>query len=236
MGRVKRAGWLLLGVALGASGCGSPHSDSLPGLGPTVAPPRVSAPAVTDSAHLRSMLLTSAELPPGFTRLDDGSPGNGPTPPDRSRTTPAACAKVLAPVGDQFAGASARGAVHYSDPSFASIDIDAASYPNGGAAPAFSAIQGLLGQCGAYSGTDADGTAVDYRLGGLDQPKTADASVSFQVRTTSDGMSLYSAATVAVVGGTVVQIAETAPQPIDPAALRDLTGKQVRRLQGIAGP
>ncbi|MBF6330138.1 sensor domain-containing protein [Nocardia transvalensis] len=236
MGRVKHAGWLLAGV-VACAGCGSQQQDSLPGFGPAVTPAPVSAPAVTDSAALQARLLTAADLPPGYTRLDDAAPGNGPQQPaDRSRTDPASCAKVLAPVGDQASGASARGAVHYSTPDFAGIDIDIASYPNGGAAQAFSTVQNLVRQCGKYSGTDADGTAMDYRTGGLDQPKAGDASTSFQVHTTSEGVTLYTAATVVLVGSSVVQIAESAPTPIDPATLRDLTAKQVMRLQGVLGP
>jgi hypothetical protein len=233
---MKRSAVVLAGLAVCAAGCGAQHHDSLPPLGSTVAAPPVTAPATTDSAALQALLLTAADLPPGFTQLDDAGAGNGTQPADRSRTDPAACANVLAPVGDQVPGGSAHAAVHYSDPHFAGIDIDITSYPNGAAAQAFSTVQALLHQCRSYSGTDADGTAIDYLVGGLDQPRAGDASASFQVRTTSQGMTLYSAATVAVTGSDVVQIADTAPQPIDPNTLRDLTAKQVRRLQGIAGP
>ncbi|MFF0455169.1 hypothetical protein [Nocardia africana] len=235
MGRVNRAAVVLAGVVVGVSACGQ-HDDSLPSLPATATVPPITAPAVTDSGALRARLLTPADLPPGFTQLEDASAGNGQTPPDRSRTDPAECAKVLAPVGDLYSGPSARGAVHYSSPNFASIDIDIASYADGNAAQAFAAAQKLLRDCRGYSGTDADGTSVDYRLGGLDQPKAGSASTSFQVRTTSGGMSLYSAATIAVVGSSVVQIAETSPAQVDPASLQDLTAKQVRRLEGVAGP
>ncbi|RDI65345.1 hypothetical protein DFR76_106215 [Nocardia pseudobrasiliensis] len=237
MGPVKRAGWLLAGVALCAAGCGSSQDDSLPGFGPTATAPPISAPATTDAKGLRSRLLTVADLPPGFTELEDASPGNGVQQPvDRSRTDPPACAKVLAAVSDQAPGFSARAAAHYTNTDFSSIDIDIASYPGSGAAQAFSTVQGLLRQCGKYSGTDADGTATSYRAGGLDQPRAGDASTSFQVRTTSEGMTLYSSATVAVVGSAVVQIARTTTQPVDPAALRDLTAAQIVRLQGFIGP
>ncbi|MQY25536.1 hypothetical protein [Nocardia aurantia] len=240
MGRLSR-GPLVAAVAVPAvlaAGCGSAHhGDALPGLGTavTVAPP--AAPGLTDSVALRAKLLTTADLPPGYTQLEDGPPAkDGPAQPDHSRTEPAACARVLAPVADQLPGASARGAVHYATPDFDSIDIDVASYPNGGAAQAFSVVQSLLRDCGSYDGTDADGTAVHYRLGGLAQPATGDASASFQVRTTSGGMTLYSVATVAVVGSSVVQLADTSPKAIDPAVLHDLVGKQASRLQGLTGP
>ncbi|NKY86252.1 sensor domain-containing protein [Nocardia veterana] len=235
MGRVRKAAAVLAGVVAGVSACGG-HDDGLPALPATVTAPPITSPAVTDSDVLRSLLLGPADVPAGFTPLDDAAPGNGAMPQDRSRTDPARCAKVLAPLGDLHSRPSARGAVHYSSPNFASIDIDIASYADGGAAQAFSAVQQLLHDCRSYSGTDADGTSVDYRVGGLDQPKAGSASTSFQVRTTSDGMSLYSAATVAVVGSSIVQIAETSPAQVDPAALQDLTAKQMRRLQGVAGP
>ncbi|MBF6174167.1 hypothetical protein [Nocardia blacklockiae] len=233
---MRRAGGLLAGLALCAAGCGSSQEDSARDLGSAVTPPSVTAPAVTDSAALQAKLLTAADLPPGYTRLDDGAPGNGVTPQDRSRTEPAACAKVLAAIGDQVPGSSARGAVSYSTPDFASIDIDAASYPDNGAAQAFSAAQQLLRDCTSYSGTDADGVAIDYRVDGLSLPRTGDASTAFEVRTSSEGMTLYSAAALVLVGSSVVQIAETAPQPVDPGSFADLTAKQVQRLQGVVGP
>ncbi|MFF0490753.1 hypothetical protein ACFYTQ_17175 [Nocardia sp. NPDC004068] len=237
MGRLTRTGWLLLAAAVAAAGCGTAQDDSLPGFGPQVtAKPAATAPA-TDSAALRARLLTAADLPPGFSELEDGGPGNGAQQPvDRSRTDPAACAKVLSPIADQHTGASARAEAHYSSADFTSVDVDAASYPGDGAAQAFSAVQTLIRQCGKYSGTDADGTEVSYRAGGLDQPSAGDASASFQIRTTSSGMTLYSGATIAVVGGTVVQIARTSTAPVDTAALRGLTMTQVMRLQGVAGP
>ncbi|WP_280364408.1 hypothetical protein [Nocardia wallacei] len=235
MGRLTRAGALLTGAALCAAGCGSQHADSASNPISAVTPPSITAPAITDSAQLQARLLTVADLPPGYTRLDDGSPGNGATPQDRSRTEPPECAKVLAAVGEQFAGASARGAAGYATADFASVDIDAASYPDNGAAQAFSAVQDLLRRCTAYSGTDADGVAVDYRVSALELPRTGDASVAFQVRTTSEGMTLYSFAALILAGSTVAQLAETAPQPIDSAAFADLTAKQAQRLRGVPG-
>ncbi|WP_168436163.1 sensor domain-containing protein [Nocardia vermiculata] len=235
MGRVTRAAAVLAGLALGVSACGG-NDDSLPAPTTDVSVPPITAGAVVDSDVLRGQLLGPRDVPLGFTQLEDASPGNGPTPQDRSRTDPAECAKVLAPVGDLYGTPAGRGAVHYSSPSFAGIDIDIASYTDGGAAHAFAAAQDLLRDCRHYSGTDADGTAIEYELGGLDQPPAGAASTSFQVRTTSAGMSLYSAATIAVVGSSVVQIAETSPAQVSPDALRDLTAKQIRRLEGVAGP
>ncbi|BCK57019.1 sensor domain-containing protein [Nocardia wallacei] len=232
MGGLTRAGALLAGAALCAAGCASQHEDSASNQFSTVQPPPVTAPPITDPAQLQTRLLTVADLPPEYTRLDDGAPGNGATPQDTSRTDPPECAKVLAAVGEQYAGASARGAAGYATPDFASIDIDAASYPGNGAAQAFSAMQDLLRRCATYSGTDADGVAVDYRVSGLAQPRTGDASVAFQVQTTSEGLTLHSAAALVLVGSSVVQIAETAPQPIDAAAFADLTAKQAQRLRG----
>lgn len=228
---------LLAATAVLAAGCGSQHTgSSLPPLSSAATPSTVTAAPLTDSAALQAKLLSATDMPPGFEVLQDGSAGNGPTPPDKSHTDPAACAKVLDPVSDQVAGASAQGAVHYSSADFDSIDIDAASYPGGAAAKAFAAVQDLLRRCTSYSGTDADGTAVSYQVGGLAEPRAGDASTSFQVRTTSQGMTLYSAATVALVGSTVVQIARAGQQPVAPAALRDITTTQVQRLQGISGP
>ncbi len=229
---------LIVGAAVLAAGCGSHHGSPLPPLSSAKVPSAVTAAPITDSAALTAKLLTATDMPPGFDQIDLGSGGgdNGQTPPDRSHTTPAQCAKVLDPVSDQVPGSTASGAVHYSSADFDSIDIDAAGYPSSAAAQAFSTVQQLLGHCGSYSGTDADGTPVSYRVGGLNEARAGDASISFQVHTTSQGMTLYSAATVALVGSTVVQIARAGQKPIDPEALRGLTDTQVQRLQGIAGP
>ncbi|MFI7190484.1 hypothetical protein ACIBQ0_12180 [Nocardia nova] len=139
-------------------------------------------------------------------------------------------------MGDQFSGAISRASASYSNPDFASIDIDAASYADNGAAQAFSSIQKLLRQCTEYSGTDADRSSLQYRIDKFQQPTIGDASIAFKVRTSSRGMSLYSAAILVTVGSSVVQIAESAPEPIDPAAFHDLAEKQVHRFKGIQGP
>jgi len=231
---MRRTYWVLPLVCLSA--CASSHTEAASDLGPVVDPPRITAPPITDSAELQAKLLAPADLPTGFTHLEDGSGSNGATTPDLSRTDPAQCSNVLRPVGDQFSGAISRATTSYSDPNFASIDIDAASYADDGAAQAFSSIQQLLRQCTEYSGTDADRNSLNYRIDKFQQPPIGDASAAFEVRTSSQGMSLYSAATLIMVGSSVVQIAESAPQPIDSSAFHDLAERQVHRFKGIQGP
>ncbi|RMI29144.1 hypothetical protein EBN03_27355 [Nocardia stercoris] len=228
---------VLAAVAVVAlAGCGSSHRDSLPALGSPAVAPSVIAVPVTDSAALAALLLGTADLPSGYTATDDGTAPAGANPADRSHTEPAACANVLSAIWQQVPGSTAHAAAHFETPAFDSVDIDIASYPGNGAADAFAAVQRLVHGCTSYSGTDADGTAVRYRIGGLSQPPIADASASFQVVTTSSGMSLYSAATVAVTGSAVVQVAVTSPNKVDPGTLQDLTAKQIRRLLGVPGP
>ncbi|MQY21266.1 hypothetical protein NRB20_43760 [Nocardia sp. RB20] len=232
---------MLTAAAVFAAGCSSHHdAPSLPAVSAATAPATITAAPLTDSATLQGKLLAGADIPPEFEALDVGPGTDANSPPststNRSHTDPADCAKVLDAVSDQVPGASAHGAVHYSAADFDSIDIDAASYPSSAAAKAFTTVQDLLRRCGSYSGTDADGVAISYQVGGLDEPRAGDASVSFQVRTSSQGLTLYSAATVALVGSTVVQVARAGQKPVDPAALRTLTGTQIQRLQGISGP
>ncbi|MEC3920045.1 hypothetical protein [Nocardia sp. CDC160] len=236
MGSVTRLALLAGALALTVTACGNKDSaPPLPSLGPTVTPktPGTAAPAL-DQYTLRSDLLDVSQLPAGFTALDDPPPGN--TGGAGAKTDPAPCAKVLAEIGTQAPGAVAQVAAQFAGSNFASVDIDAASYANGGAAQAFSTAQGLLAGCTKYSGKDADNTKVDFRLGGLNQPQAGDGSTSFQVRTTSDGMTLYTDVTIVLVGSTVVQIAYSDSKEPDPQQLSAMTAAQVRKLQGAAGP
>ncbi|GAB2556863.1 hypothetical protein [Nocardia heshunensis] len=236
-------GALLLGVlALTVTACGS-HKDSapaLPSLGPTVKPTQTPGGAavpdqtVPNQYVLRSLLLDAAALPAGFTALDDPPPGN--TGGAGAKTDPAQCSNVLAAIATQAPGAAAQAAAQFGGQNFASVDIDAASYPNGGAAQAFSTVQGLLQGCTKYSGKDADNTKVDFRLGGLNQPQDGDGSTAFQVRTTSDGLTLYTDVSITLVGSTVVQITLSDAKEPDPAQLTAMTAAQVRKLRGAAGP
>ncbi len=225
-------------VVLGA-GCGSPEpaaeSPGLPPLGPVVAAAAVTGSPETDSDRLRDRLLGDADLPSGFTALPPRAEA-GMATTDASPTNPAECAKVLTPLGAQQSGALAQASTHYAGPNFSSIDIDAASYQQDTVAGAFSAVQETLRRCAHYSGADATDIAVEYRIGGLTQPPAGDAAAAFQVRTTSEGLTLGSSVAIVQVGSTLVQVAVTAPEAVDPGVLSALTAAQVRRLKGVAGP
>ncbi|UAK36069.1 hypothetical protein K8O92_31985 [Nocardia asteroides] len=226
-------------VAL-AAGCGSsdsavPGLPELPPLGPAVAAAPVTAGPETDSGRLGAQLLGEANLPSGFTALPTRA-DTGIAPSGASATNPPECAKVLTPIGAQHAGALAQASTQYAGPNFSSIDIDAASYPHDALGGAFSAVQETLRRCVRYSGADATDIPVDYRIGGLAQPAAGQAAKAFQVRATSDGLTLGSSVAIVQVGSTLVQVAVTAPESVDPGVLSALTAAQVRRLQGVAGP
>ncbi len=222
-----------------AAGCGAPEpaaaSPELPPLGPVVAAAPVTVAPETDSGRLRDQLLGDADLPSGFTALPPRADA-GMASADASPTNPAECAKVLTPLGAQQPGALAQASTQYAGPNFSSIDIDAAAYPRDAVPGAFSAVQEILRRCAHYSGADATDIAVEYRIGGLAQPPAGDAVAAFQVRTTSDGLTLGSSVAIVQVGSTLVQVAVTAPEAVDPGVLSALTAAQVRRLKGVAGP
>ncbi|MEV6326027.1 hypothetical protein AB0M45_33400 [Nocardia sp. NPDC051787] len=241
MDRVIRACGLLTAAAsvVLAAGCGAPEpaaeSPELPPLGPIVAATPVTVAPETDSDRLRDRLLGDADLPSGFTALPPRADA-GMAPTDASPTNPAECAKVLTPLGAQQPGALAQASTQYAGPNFSSIDIDAASYQQDALTGAFSAVQEMLRRCAHYSGADATDIAVEYRIGGLAQPAAGHAAAAFQVRTTSEGLTLGSSVAIVQVGSTLVQVAVTAPEAVDPGVLSALTAAQVRRLNGVAGP
>lgn len=226
---------LALGSVLTA--CGG-EAASVPDLPPvaTVAAPATSGTAGLDQAGLDAALLTAADLPAGFAALPDPvsdlglPPASEDTEPDRSSTDPQRCADVLAEIADQAEGTSARAVARFSGPDFTSIDTDAAVYPDGAGA-AFTAVQETLAGCARYSGTDADGYSVQYRLGGLDQPTAGDASVAVRLETTSEGFTMTSDAVIAVVGSALVQVVATGQEPVDPAVLTQLTRTAVDKLK-----
>lgn len=232
-------------IAVGITSCSSSKNDSSApaALGPSVtAPAKPSGPAVTDSAVLQRALLAIADLPAGFGVIGDAAPplqqgsDTPPTPaPDKSHTDPAQCSGVLAQISDQQKGAAAHAVARYGGADFASIDIDAASYQAEGAAHAFATVQSLFARCGKYSGTDADGVHVDYRLERLDQPPTGDASTAVRLRTSSEGFTLTSDVVIAVVGSSIFQLSATAQQPMDPQSLSALASKQADKLRNADG-
>ncbi|WP_405135858.1 hypothetical protein [Nocardia sp. NBC_01388] len=231
-----RTALVLLLSTVAVSACGSHDSaaPALPTLGPTVQPKATVAPAIPDVITLRAQLLDVPQLPSGYSSLGDPAPGS--TTGAGARTTPAQCAKVLAPIAEQAPNAVTRAAAQYGGPDFDSIDIDSAAYANDGAAQAFSAAQTLLRQCGTYSSTDTDGSKVQFQVGGLNQPTAGDGSFGFRVHTTSQGLTLYTAVSITVVGSTVVQLAMSGTNEPDPQQLSALTDAQVHKLRGDAGP
>ncbi|GAA4480420.1 hypothetical protein GCM10023094_26910 [Rhodococcus olei] len=228
-------------VACGTGGGDTAAADAtLPPVTTATAPTPAGAPAVPDQTRLRAALLGVGDLPAGFASIPDpeqdlGLPATTESAqPDRASTDPKACAAVLAELADQVPGATARGVARFTGPAFTSIDTDAAAYPDAGAAFAFTTVQRTLAACDRYTGTDADGVAVQYRLGGLDQPTVGDASVAVRLQTTSDGVTMVSDAVIAVTGGVIVQVVASGQQPIDPAVLAGLARTAVEKQRHTA--
>ncbi|MDG3012010.1 sensor domain-containing protein [Rhodococcus sp. D2-41] len=229
----------VLSTTLAACGGGAPAAPALPTLGPARTAPAPTAGPITDAAKLMTTVVAPEDLPPGFSELPGGDgtalvdPAAPSTTagPDRSGTDPATCAKVLSPIADQSPGAVSRTAIHYTGPGLRSVDQDSASYPGVGARDAFAAAQHVLAGCTAYSGTDADGTHITYRLGGLDQPQSGDASTSFQLHATSAGTTLVFDVTILVVGATVTQIAASGTEPFDAAAMTRMSAAAADHLR-----
>ncbi|GAA3189706.1 hypothetical protein GCM10020255_088070 [Rhodococcus baikonurensis] len=216
------------------TGCGSDDSPSADttthvsapqvGLAPfTAAPAAPLSGAPLDRDALQRAALTLSELPADFDVVPDpvDDLGLAPAPEsseaDKSRTDPAVCAQVLAPIATQAAGSVADLSDMFTGPDFTSIDQDSASYADGAAAAAaFEKLQTTLAGCAEYSGTDADGTTITYRVGGATNPNVGDASFAFRIITESGGFTLVADAIVAAVGATLTQVSATAPSPIAP--------------------
>lgn len=208
--------------------------------GVVAAPDPLLGSPITDSAVLQSAMISPAQLPNGYTVIPDPvrDLGLDPAPdydaPDRSGTDPARCASVVAPVSQQLTGSAATADVRYSGPEFSSIDEDAASYTGRGASDAFAAVQATFAECGSYTGTDADGVAVDYTLESSTSARAVgDASVSVRLRTESSGFTLVSDVVVAVVDSTVVQIVATAQDGFDDDTLTALANTAVDTVRGV---
>lgn len=240
MDRVTRAAVAALAgcAVLGASACGA---DDAPATSAPPAPPALGAavPAgagtgapITDSAVLAAGLLGTPDLPTDFTAMAPRTGDSVAAGADLAPTTPAECAKILVPLAAQYPGSTAAAQASYAGPDFSSIDVDGAAYPDAALAPAFASFQALVSRCASYSGADGTGIHIEYRTGALPQPAAGDASTAFQVNTSSEGLTLYSAVSLVQVGNTLVQIAVTAPSAVEPGVLTDVTAAQVRKLRG----
>ncbi len=225
------------------AGCGlsGDASETVPlsEVGPIVpAPDPLRGSPITDTAALAGAMLVSKELPDGYVLIPDPvrDLGLDPAPEydaaDKSGTDPQSCAEVLAAITQQSPGAAADAEVRFSGPDFSSIDEDAASYTDNGAADTFAAVQETFADCGTYTGTDADGIVVDYRLGGREQNAIGDASTSVRLETKSEGFTLVSEAVVAIVDRTVFQLVVTSQHGVTPEALTTLAIKAADKIRG----
>lgn len=231
------------------AGCGSDESPSADTSTPVSAPqvglaPFTATPAAPlsgaplDRDALQRAALTLSELPAEFDVVPDpvDDLGLAPAPEsseaDKSSTDPAVCAQVLAPIATQAAGSVADLSDMFTGPDFTSIDQDSASYADGAAAAAaFEKLQTTLAACTEYSGTDADGTTITYRVGGSSAPNVGDASFAFRIITESGGFTLVADAIVAAVGTTLTQVSATAPSPIAPDVLQSMASAAADRLR-----
>lgn len=226
----------------GEEGASSPTDQ--PSSGPISvipAPDPLLGPPISDPAELTAVMLSLEQLPDGFSTIPDPvrDLGLDPAPeydsPDRSSTDPSQCAAVLAPVSEQFDGAAASASARFSGPDFSSIDEDAASYPDRGAADAFTTVQNSLSGCTEFSGTDADGIEVDYTVSAREQTQVGDASTSVRLSTSSGGFTLVSDVVLAVVDSTVVQVVVTDQQGPDPATVSAVAELAVDRIRSANG-
>ncbi|GAB2654456.1 hypothetical protein ABI214_24780 [Prescottella soli] len=213
------AALVALGTPLAACGSSDESAPAAVDLGPAVtAPGTPSAGPIPDAATLQAALPDATDLPAGYARLpaipdlgqSDSDPGT-----DRSTTNPTRCANVADTVARQVPGAAASAEENFTGPGFTSIDVDAAGYAGTGAADAFAAVQDTLRECTTFTGTDADGTSVQYRIEPRPQPAVGDASTAIRLTTTSDGFTLVSDVVLAVVDSTVVQVIATGPDGLD---------------------
>lgn len=245
MGRLNGSAAATAVLAVGAllAACGSASDDQAPTAGavPEVtAPPTPAAGPITDAAALRSALPGTADLAPGFAALpetgeDPAQSGTGDAT-DASSTNPTRCANVLDTIAKQAPGAVSSAEENFSGPGFASVDVDAASYDGNGAAAAFATVQATVRDCTTFTGTDALGTAVDYRIEPLEQPAAGDASTAFRATTTSEGFTLVSDAVVTIVDSTVVQVVATGPDAFAAGDTAALARTTAQRVHAAAGP
>ncbi|MFI5503629.1 hypothetical protein ACIA5E_31610 [Nocardia asteroides] len=213
------------------AGCGSDEESTASFPSAATAAPGTGT-VVRDSAQLSAGLLGAGDLPGDFTAMPPRTPsGEGAAVPPAASTNPPDCGRLLSPVAEQWPGSAAAASVQFAGPSYATIDIDAASYPDAALAAAFDALQAQPRRCGSYTGDDA-GVHIDYRTAALDQPPAGDASSAFTLSASSDGLTLTSATALVQVGNTLVQVVVTAPESVDPGVLADLTAAQVRKLRG----
>lgn len=203
------------------AGWTQPAATAAPGTGEVV----------RDSARLSAALLAATDLPGDFTAMPPRTESDEAAVPAEAPTDPADCARLLTPIARQWPGSAAAASVQFAGPSFATIDIDAASYPDSALDAAFTALQERPRRCATYTGEDA-GMRIDYRATALAQPSTGDASSAFTLTATSDGLTLTSATSLVQVGNTLVQVVVTAPEDVDPGVLADLTAAQVSKLRG----
>ncbi|WFR70858.1 hypothetical protein P9209_15455 [Prescottella defluvii] len=166
---------------------------------------------------------------PDLGAQSDSDPGT-----DRSTTNPTRCANVADTVARQVPGAVASAEENFTGPGFTSIDVDAAAYAGTGSADAFAAVQGTLRECTTFTGTDADGTSVQYRVEPLPQPTVGDASTAIRLTTTSGGFTLVSDVVLAVVDSTVVQVIATGPDGADGNVATDVARTTADRVHAAA--
>lgn len=236
--RPLRAAVAAAAIAVLAAACSSGDGSSDQPL-TTVAAPGGAAGSAPTAEQLTAALLTRTDLPAGFeptpTLADFGLPETGG--PDLASTDPTVCAAVLAPVAAQVTDVSGSAEASFTGGNFLTVDQTIAGYAPDAVAAAFDKIQSNLSACPQYSGTDADGVPVDYRLSGgptlTDVPDAADAVVTFRLSTASEGVTLVTDAVVAVVGNSILQISAGGLDPIGDDVLSAITATAIERAAAV---
>jgi hypothetical protein len=193
---------VMLPLALGACSVGTAHSSNA-----TVNPSEHDVP---NGTQLKSILLTSADLPTGFTEDATGTQNSGSALSDGAANvslTSAGCETILNTIGHTGFGEASYAAAAYTPPSaLGEFDETLLEFHRADATVFLGQLRSALGRCTSFKASDASGASENASLSVGAGPKTGDESLSFTVKVGIAGQTMVMSGVAVRLGTAVVVV------------------------------
>lgn len=202
---------------------------------------RTSVPTEHDvptGTQLKSVLLTAADLPAGFTEESTGAQDSGATLSEAAAGVnlgSAGCDTILNTIGQTgFGEASYASDAFTPASSLGEFDETLLEFHRTDAAAFFSALRTAMGRCSSFKASDETGGTENASLNLSPGPKTGDESLGFTVKVSIAGQTMVEQG-VAVRAGTAVLVLDDsgvqgAGAALDPASAAVLLQKRLTAL------
>ena len=175
-------------------------------------------------------LLTTQELPTGFSQDDSVIEDEDEGDDTEDLTSPEVCGKLFSALDDASSEPLVKAERGFTGSSFTMLQQVVASHEKEPAAQ-LDAVAGALTKCNEFTSTDADGVETAFSSSSLSFPNLGDKTLAVRMKAESEGMEMTIDVISIAVGQNSVSLLTGGLAPIDGAKLEEVARTAVEKLE-----